>query len=103
MARSDRSEYLILREFDDESDLEAAFDRIGEHVATLRHEGVGLEWVDSETLAEEGDVVATLDRFRADDRDALADHAEAADVPLTRIWDVTDRRDGDNESRREAR
>jgi hypothetical protein len=105
MARSDRTEYLVLREFDDDADLEAAFGRIGEHVADLRHEGVGLEWIESETLAatEEGGVVATLDRFRADGRDALTEHAEAADVPVTRVWAVADRREGDNESRREAR
>jgi hypothetical protein len=105
MARADRSEYLVLREFGDDADLEAAFDRIGEHVADLRHEGVGLEWLESETLAadEDGGAVATLDRFRADERDALADHAEAAAVPVTRIWTVAAHREGDNESRREAR
>lgn len=103
MARSDRTEYLVLREFGDEADLEAAFDRIGEHVGSVREEGVDLEWLESETLAEAGTVVGTLDRFRADNRRALSDHAEAADVPLTSVWEVDERREGAGESRRKAR
>lgn len=85
----DLNDYLILRELDDpitRDDLDAAAEQSGEALAELREEGVGIRWVDSDVLTnDDGRVVGTFCHYRAEDEDAVYEHAERAGLPATKV------------------
>ncbi|ELZ17299.1 hypothetical protein C477_13750 [Haloterrigena salina JCM 13891] len=93
MSEHDREQeledFLILRELDKpitEAELEAAGEQSGEALSTLRDEGVGIRWVESEVLTtEDGDVTGTFCHYRAESEDAIREHADRAGLPATRI------------------
>jgi hypothetical protein len=89
MTDSDLEDFLILRELDDpitESELEAAGEQSGETLEELRDEGVGIRWVESEVLTNgEEEIKGTFCHYRAEDADAVREHAERAGLPATRI------------------
>ncbi|MDT3437219.1 DUF4242 domain-containing protein [Haloarcula sp. 1CSR25-25] len=82
-------EFLILRELDEpisEQELEQAGERSGEVLTELREEGVGIRWVESEVLMnEEAQVTGTFCHYRAEDEEAVREHADRAGLPATRI------------------
>jgi hypothetical protein len=89
MTTDDLEDYLILRDLDEpitEDELDAAAETSGEALKTLREEGVGIEWVDSEVLTDDdGRVTGTFCHYRAENEDAVRDHADRAGLPATRI------------------
>jgi hypothetical protein len=89
MSNQELTDFLILRELDDpitRDQLDEAAEASGEALRGLREEGVGIEWVDSEVLAnEEGSVTGTFCHYRAEDEDVVDEHAERADLPVTRV------------------
>jgi len=55
-------------------------------VSTIRDEGVGIRWVESEVLQnDDGDVTGTFCHYRAEDEGVIEEHAERAGLPATRI------------------
>ena len=89
MSDQELEEFLILRELDEpisEQELEQAGERSGEVLAELREEGVGIRWVESEVLMnEESQVTGTFCHYRAEDEEAVREHADRAGLPATRI------------------
>ncbi|WP_136592170.1 DUF4242 domain-containing protein [Salinigranum halophilum] len=89
MAHTELEDFLILRDLDEpisEAELDAAAEQSGETLRTLRAEGVGITWVDSEVMTnDEGQVTGTFCHYRAEDEDAVREHAERAGLPATRI------------------
>jgi hypothetical protein len=89
MSSDDLEDFLILRDLEEpitEEQLEAAGEESGEALKELREEGVGIEWVESEVLAtDEGKVAGTFCHYRAEDEDAIYEHAERAGLPATRV------------------
>lgn len=82
------TDFLILRELDSpvtEAELDDPVDASAE---ALRDEGVGIEWVDSEVLAnDEGGVTGTFCHYRAESERVIREHAERLDagLPATRV------------------
>jgi hypothetical protein len=89
MAHTELEDFLILRDLDEpisEAELDAAAEQSGETLRTLRAEGVGITWVDSEVMTnDEGQVTGTFCHYRAEDEDAVHEHAERAGLPATRV------------------
>ncbi|WP_129113494.1 DUF4242 domain-containing protein [Halegenticoccus tardaugens] len=89
MTEENMESYLILRELDEpisRDGLEAAAEKSGETLAELREEGVAIRWVESEVLTTEADrIVGTFCHYRAEDEDAVYEHAERADLPATKV------------------
>ncbi|WP_136603471.1 DUF4242 domain-containing protein [Salinigranum halophilum] len=89
MAHTELEDFLILRDLDEpisEAELDAAAEQSGETLRTLRAEGVGITWVDSEVMTnDEGQVTGTFCHYRAEDEDAVREHAERAGLPATRV------------------
>jgi hypothetical protein len=89
MSEQKLEDFLILRELDepiDEQELEEAGKQSGEILEELRNEGVGIQWIESETLKnEEGQVTGTFCHYRAESKDTVREHANRADLPATRI------------------
>ena len=89
MTNEELDNYLVLRDLDEpitEEQLEAAGEQSGEALQELRDEGVGIEWVESEVMAtDEGKVAGTFCHYRAEDEDAIYEHAERAGLPATRV------------------
>lgn len=89
MSVSDLKEFLILRDLPEPisvPELEAAAETSEEVLEELRGEGVGIEWVESEVLTNaDGEVTGTFCRYRAEDEEAVREHADRAGLPATRI------------------
>ena len=89
MAHTELEDFLILRDLDEpisEAELDASAEQSGETLRTLRAEGVGITWVDSEVMTnDEGQVTGTFCHYRAEDEDAVREHAERAGLPATRV------------------
>ncbi|GAA0510801.1 Protein of unknown function [Halorubrum aquaticum] len=89
MSDGELEDFTILRELDEpitEEELDAAGEQSGEVLERLREEGVGIEWVDSEVMTDEdGDVTGTFCHYRAEDAEAIREHADRAGLPATRI------------------
>jgi len=81
--------FLILRDLNEpitEQQLEAAGEQSGQALQELREEGVGIEWVESEVMAtDDGKVAGTFCHYRAEDEEAIYEHAERAGLPATRV------------------
>ena len=89
MSDQDLEEFLILRELDEpvtKEEFAAAGERSSEALQELRDEGVGIEWVNSEVMAnDDGEVTGTFCHYQAEDEQAVREHAERAGLPATRI------------------
>lgn len=82
-------DYLILRELDEaieQEQLDEAVEASGAALEELREEGVDIEWVDSEVMTDdEGGVLGTFCHYRAESEDAVHEHADRAELPVTQI------------------
>lgn len=89
MSEQELEDFLILRELDEpisEQELEGAGEQSGEVLEELREEGVGIRWVESEVLTNEEDqITGTFCHYRAENEDAVREHADRAGLPATRI------------------
>ena len=89
MSSEELEDFLILRDLEEpitDEQLEAAGEQSGEALQELRDEGVGIEWVESEVMAtDDGKVAGTFCHYRAEDEDAIYEHAERAGLPATRV------------------
>ncbi|WP_226011102.1 DUF4242 domain-containing protein [Halomicrobium salinisoli] len=89
MSDQDTEDFMILRALDEpitEEELQAAGEESGEALKALREDGVDIEWVESEVLTDEdGQVTGTFCHYRAEDEDAIREHADRAGLPATRI------------------
>jgi hypothetical protein len=96
---TDVDDYLILRELDDpitEAQLDDAVEASGKALEELRDEGVDIEWVDSEVLADDdGGIVGTFCHYRAEGEEAVREHADRAGLPATRVTRRADPLDGE--------
>jgi hypothetical protein len=96
---TDVNDYLILRELDEpitEAQLDDAVAASGDALEQLREEGVDIEWVDSEVLADDdGGIVGTFCHYRAESEDAVEEHADRAGLPATRVTRRADPLDGE--------
>ncbi|WP_306061421.1 DUF4242 domain-containing protein [Natronococcus wangiae] len=89
MTDNDLKNFLILRILDKpitEDELETAGEQSGAVLQALRDEGVGIRWVESEVLTD-GDerITGTFCHYRAEDEEAIQEHAERAGLPATRV------------------
>lgn len=85
---SQLDDFLILRELPEpvtSEELDAAAEASGETLSELREEGVGIEWVDSEVLTDDGGIVGTFCHYRAESEDAVREHADRAGLPATKV------------------
>ena len=89
MSEQEMEDFLILRELDEpitEEELAAAGEQSGRTLQELRHEGVGIRWVESEVLTNEnGEITGTFCHYQAETEDAVKEHANRAGLPATRI------------------
>ncbi len=89
MSDNSTHEFLILRELDEPityDELDEAATASGETLENLREEGVDISWEESEVLTnDEGRVVGTFCRYRAESEDAVREHAERAGLPATKV------------------
>ncbi|WP_254547179.1 DUF4242 domain-containing protein [Halomarina pelagica] len=89
MSDQTTDDFLILRELDEpitREELAAAADASGETLSELRDEGVEIRWVESEVLTDGDDwVVGTFCHYRAEDEDAVYEHADRAGLPATKV------------------
>jgi hypothetical protein len=89
MTDDELTDFLILRELDEpitEAELDAVGEESGRVLEELRDEGVGIEWVESEVMTDDdGGVTGTFCHYRAEDEEAVREHAERAGLPATRI------------------
>lgn len=89
MPAQNLKDYLILRELDSpitQEQLDEATEASGEALESLREEGVGIQWVESEVMTDEdGQVTGTFCHYQAEDEDAIREHADRAGLPATRI------------------
>jgi len=83
------NDYLILRELDSpitQEQLDEAAEASGEALDSLREEGVGIQWIESEVMTDEdGRVTGTFCHYQAENEDAIREHADRAGLPATRI------------------
>lgn len=89
MTERELEDYLVLRILDEpvsHADRERASERSIAAIETARDEGTGIDWVRSEIMTnEEDEVTGTLCHFKAEDEDAIHEHADCAGLPVTRI------------------
>ena len=89
MTDNDLQDFLILRELDGtitREELDGAATQSGSALEELHDEGIGIQWVDSEVLTtDEGRVAGTFCHYQAEDESAVREHADRADLPVTKI------------------
>ena len=90
MGDQELEDFLILREIDPpvtHAERERASERSIAALETVRDDGKGIEWVESQIMTNEEDMVTgTLCHFRADTEVALHEHADCAGLPVSRIF-----------------
>ncbi|MFW5959115.1 MAG: nickel-binding protein [Natronomonas sp.] len=83
-------DYLILREIDPpvtHAKRERASERSIAALETVRDDGEDIEWVESQIMTNEEDMVTgTLCHFRAESEEALYEHADCAGLPVSRVF-----------------
>ena len=83
-------DFLILREIDPpvtHDERERASERSIAALATVRDDGEAIEWVESQIMTNEADMVTgTLCHFRAETEEALHAHADCAGLPVSRVF-----------------
>lgn len=89
MTESDLEEFLILRELDEpitEEELQAVDERSTAVRQELTDEGITVLSVESEVLTdEEGNVTGTHCHYQAESEDAVREHADRAELPISRL------------------
>lgn len=89
MAKSELEDFLILRELDEpitDDELKAAADLSTEARQELRDEGIVIWAVKSEVMKHEtGDITGTHCHYRAESEEAVREHANRANLPVTRL------------------
>ena len=90
MSEHELTDYLVLREINPpvtHAERERASERSIAALETVRDDGVEIDWVQSEIMTDEDDMVTgTFCHFRAESEDALHDHADCAGIPVSRIF-----------------
>ncbi|MWG36822.1 nickel-binding protein [Halomarina oriensis] len=90
MSDQELTDYLILREIDPpvtHAERERASERSTAALETVRDEGADIDWVQSEIMTNEDDmVIGTFCHFRADSEETLYDHADCAGIPVSRVF-----------------
>ena len=90
MSDQELTDYLILREIDppvSHTEREQASERSIAALQTVRGNGTGIDWIQSEIMTNEDDMVTgTLCHFRAETEEALHEHADCAGLPVSRIF-----------------
>jgi hypothetical protein len=83
-------DYLILREIDPpvtHAERERASERSTAALDTVRDDGDAIEWVQSEIMTNDDDMVTgTLCHFRARTEEALYEHAACAGLPISTVY-----------------
>lgn len=89
MSETAMEDFLILRNLDEpipEQTFDAAAEQAGEALQDLNDEGVGIRWVKSDVRTRvNGAVTGTFCHYRAENEEALREHAARAGLPVTRI------------------
>lgn len=90
MSEQELADFLILRSLDQpvsHAERERASERSIAALDTVRNDDTGIEWVESQIMTNEDDeVTGTLCHFKAEDEDALYEHAECAGLPVTQVY-----------------
>ena len=90
MSDQELVDFLILREIDPpvtHAERERASERSTAALETVRDDGTGIEWIESQIMTNEADMVTgTLCHFRAETEEALHEHADCAGLPVSRIF-----------------
>lgn len=90
MSDQELTDFLILREIDPpvtHAERERASERSVAAVETVRDDGEDIDWVRSEIMTNEEDMVTgTLCHFRAETEETLHEHADCAGLPVSRIF-----------------
>ncbi|MFP4627250.1 MAG: nickel-binding protein [Natronomonas sp.] len=98
MSDRELTDYLILREIDppvSHAERERASERSIAALETIRDDGEAIEWVRSEILTNEEDMVTgTVCHFRAEHEDTLHEHADCAGLPVSAVHRRSDPVDG---------
>jgi hypothetical protein len=83
-------DYLIFREIDPpvtHAERERASERSIAALDTVRDDGDAIEWVQSEIMTNEEDMVTgTLCHFRAETEETLREHADCAGLPVSQVY-----------------
>ena len=90
MGDQELEDFLILREIDPpvtNAERERASERSIAALETVRDDGEGIDWVESQIMTDEEDMVTgTLCHFRAESEETLHEHADCAGLPVSRIF-----------------
>jgi hypothetical protein len=90
MTDGELKDFLILRQLEEpvnQVELEPARERSTETLEIMRDDGHAIDWVQSQILEnEDGEIVGTLCHYRADNEDAIHEHAECAGLPVTQVY-----------------
>jgi hypothetical protein len=90
MTDQELKDFLVLRLLDQpvsHAERERASERSIAALDTVRDDGTGIEWVESQIMTNEDDgVTGTLCHFKAEDEDTLYEHAECAGLPVTQVY-----------------
>lgn len=90
MSDQDLEGYLIFRQIDPpvtHDERARASERSIAALETVRGDGKAIDWVRSEILTNEDDlVVGTLCHFRAESEEAIVEHADCAGLPVSQIY-----------------
>lgn len=101
MSDRELEDFLILREIDPpvtHAERERASERSIAALETVRDDGEDIEWVESQIMTDEADMVTgTLCHFRAETEEALHEHADCAGLPVSRVFQRGQPVDGPDE------
>ena len=90
MSDQELEDFLILREVDPpvtHEERERASERSIAALETVRDDGEEIDWVGSQLLTNEEDMVTgTLCHFRAETEETLHEHADCAGLPVSEIY-----------------
>ena len=90
MSDQELEDFLILREVDPpvtHEERERASERSIAALETVRDDGEEIDWVGSQILTNEEDMVTgTLCHFRAETEETLHEHADCAGLPVSEIY-----------------
>lgn len=90
MSDQELEDYLVLREIDPpvtHAERERASERSIAAIETVRDDGKGIDWVESQIMTNEEDMVTgTLCHFRAETEETLLEHTDCAGLPVSRIF-----------------
>lgn len=98
MTEDELEDFLILRLLDEpvsHEERELASERSIAAIETARERGIAIDWVRSEIMTNADDeVTGTLCHFKAENEEAIYEHADCAGLPVTQIDRRSDPVDG---------